>query len=202
MSDLFHLEILARHAGRVDVRCEVVHPDQHEIPVTRSFALFVLLDVYDSIRRGFFVECPRSFDRAEAARAAGTHPRRDDLERWRGLVYGREEPMSQADYEALELQVRSGRGLPEGVHGLHFGEGSYFKVGAPDLAGFVAEAARVVTDVALIDASDNPRTRFWFEDGENGPDPRGTLAITVADPAVLAHMTPGFVMSSAVYDVQ
>jgi hypothetical protein len=201
VSELFQLEVRARQGDRIDVRCEVVHPDQHEIPVTHSFALFVIVDVFDSIRRGFFLDCPRSFDRAEAARVVAAHPRRDDLERFKGLVYGPEELVSEAEYDALERDVRSGRGLPKGVHGLHFGVDGRFKVGPPDFAGFVAEAARVVTHVELIDASDNPRTRFWFKDGENGPDPRGTLAITVADPSMVAHMMPGFAMASAAYDV-
>jgi hypothetical protein len=51
--------------------------------------------------------------------------------------------------------------------------------------------------------SDNPRTRFWFDEGgENGPDPRATFVIVVEEAALLAHLVPGFAWNTAIYDFE
>ena len=63
-----------------------------------------------------------------------------------------------------------------------------------DGPGFAAEAEQAILEVELTNEDGNPKQ------AEGDPYPRATLAFTMRDSAILAHMTGGFNFDSAMCD--
>jgi len=82
MSFLFNIRIELVVRPVVWVRFEVCHPDQWEVPATKTFALVVIVEAYDNMKQGFgFVGRHQPISRAEAAKLIATHPQSAVLER-------------------------------------------------------------------------------------------------------------------------
>jgi hypothetical protein len=186
MSELFHVEVTAVDGPLARVRFSIVHPDQHEVPVTENFALQVLTELYWLEREGYLSGV------AEAQSIAAASPRRDDLEKWLELAHGKRHFITQVEYQDLSDHLIS----TEGLSAWGMDNGRYYKQERTEYEAFRGVAARVIREVHLEDAHHHPRV------SEDAPDPYATLVFTVDDAALLAHLRPGMTWDSAMYDFE
>jgi hypothetical protein len=116
MSTLSHIRIELVVGPTVWVRFEVCHPDQWDVPTTKTFALLALVEAYHNMKEGFvYAEQGQPIRRDEAVRLARTHPQRAKLERWLEL-YGRFDAPSfttEADDSILEVELVNEDGNPK-----------------------------------------------------------------------------------------
>ena len=89
MSTLFHISIELVAGPTVWARFEVCHPDQWDVPRSKDFALLVVVEIYDDMKRGFeFGSHHQPISRDEAGRVVATHSQREKVEHWLELYSG------------------------------------------------------------------------------------------------------------------
>jgi len=120
MSTLFHIRIELVVGPTVWARFEVCHPDQWDVPATKTFALLAIVEAYDNMKEGFvYAEQRQPIRRDEAIKLATTHPHRAKLERWLELYRRFDGPAfaAEANEEILEVQLVNEDGNPKQEEG-------------------------------------------------------------------------------------
>jgi hypothetical protein len=120
MSTLFHIRIQLVAGPAVWARFEVCHPDQWDVPATKTFALLVVVETYDNMKQGFgFAGQRQPMSQEEAARIAATHPQRPKLERWLELYRRFDGPSfaAEADGAILDVELVNEEGNPKREEG-------------------------------------------------------------------------------------
>ena len=116
MSTLFNIHLDLVVGPTVWARFEVCHPDQWDVPSTKTIALLVVVEVYDNMRQGIGLYDHRQpFARAEAAKLIANHPQNAKLQQWLDL-YRRYDALSfaaEADEAILVVQLTNEDGNPK-----------------------------------------------------------------------------------------
>jgi hypothetical protein len=116
MSTLFRIRFEFVAGPIVWTRFQVCHPDQWDVPASKSFALLVIVETYDNMKQGFgFAGQRQPMSREEAGRLAATHPRREKLERWLELYRRFDGPSfsAEADEAILDVELVNEEGNPK-----------------------------------------------------------------------------------------
>ena len=169
MSALFEVRVESVSGPIARIRFEVCHPDQHNVPATKTFALMAVLQAFEHGR-------------------TTTHAHRAPLEEFLVLARGRREEISEEELgrlERFETDVSaklSGWGIEDGVR---------FKQFLPEQERLAVAASEVIEEVHLEDEDNNPRA------GTDAPAPRATLVLTTADASWLTHLEAGLRWQSA-----
>src|SRR5262249_10431106 len=116
----FHIRIELVVGPTVWARFEVCHPDQWDVPSTKTFALLAIVEVYHNMKQGFeFAGCHQPILRNEAARLVATHPQRAKLDRCLDLYRRFDGPAfaAEADDAILEVDLVNEDGNPKREEG-------------------------------------------------------------------------------------
>jgi hypothetical protein len=115
MSTTFNIRIELAVGPTVWARLEVCHPDVWDVPATKTFALMVVVETYDDMKKGWFYGQHQPMSRIEAANLIANHPQRAKLEHWLEL-YGRFDGPSftaEADEAILDVELVNEEGNPK-----------------------------------------------------------------------------------------
>lgn len=104
--------------ARVWARFEVCHPDQWEVPATKSIALQVVVEVYRAMKDGGYgfhhENNRRLMSQEEAAALIARHPAKERLERWLDLARRFDGPgfTTEAEEAILGVELTNEEGNP------------------------------------------------------------------------------------------
>jgi hypothetical protein len=120
MSTLFNIHIELVVGPTAWARFEVCHPDQWDVPATKTFALLVIVEMYDNMKQGLgFASQPQALAKQEATKIVATHPQRERLEYWLDL-YTKSDGQSftaEAEKTILDVELVNEDGNPKDKEG-------------------------------------------------------------------------------------
>jgi hypothetical protein len=221
MSSLISFNILSKKANILDVKVQIVHPDEHHINHSPNFALQIIMELYENMQLGYIYNDEWSsypFDKDGAKQLLLTEYKKEMDEllekmRWRKITitedeYNQMEKDGSFEYEGQKL---SSRGMENGQYYVSL-ETEYDK--------FCEEADKHIEKVEVLKVENFPhwfdRVETWLKYGVvswgfddevynqhlNEPNPTYYLRITINPKSdfLLYHVQEKCYWESAAYN--
>lgn len=201
MSELYSVTVESVGA-EIALRVTTVHPDAGPPPLEPTFPMTLLVDLWSLLDDGFAgLVGGHTLSEEQARSLARQEPWGATFERLCALAFGVDQPVSRAEYDALEAAMASG--APLTWHGRRVGgwgkrNDAYFAHLNGDALAFADAVAPMVASYARDEEQNQGSYRKWPH-GDQGKLPSVRLVLRLRDPALAGFVRMGMAFESAAY---
>jgi hypothetical protein len=216
MSDIYSFRIISIKGKELCVHAKIVHPDVDWVHDTKNFALQIIMEMYDHMKKGYIYNSAWQtfpFPKEKAARMVDSHPLKEQMDHWLELQYGPFLEITEEEYKLISSgKVDKENPRYQNISSYGFSDGYWHISYSPRYKAFMKVAELAIMEVEMSNEQHMPRKHNqipweqrklitdeeWEEMYKDKPS--CDLRITALNEQLLHHMRAGSYWHSTMYD--